>query len=241
MKTNQIAVMAIAVSLLLVPAMQTKVFGDEPMNVNPKFQKFSLPEEGKLANWGINDVGIRVHFEFPAGDEISDSFKMFDTGSTGFNRDRGITNFVLQGVISDDHPLVYEAVDKTFEMPGNTQHDFKTFDVDVMFTHGSQPYRIFSYDDCKVKNYNIITTYDKDETFIGKQKWGYLDKFEFECRGVNMWNPTYDQMKADQTAELTADALAKMKQKSDEFNNAKSKEVTKAQITLQKLQQKTFR
>ena len=204
MKTKRIAVIAIMASILLVPAIHAKVFADEPMNINPEFKQFPLPEEGKLANSGINDVGIRAVFEFQAGREIIDSFKLFDTGNTGFNRDRGITNFVLQGVVSNDRPLLYEAVDKSYYTGDKAQHDFRIFNVDVMFTHANQPYRIFSYDNCKVKNYNITVPYDRDETFIGKQKWAYVDKFEFECMGVNMWNPTYDQMIKDQTAELTA-------------------------------------
>jgi len=243
MKTIQRTIaIAIAVSLLLVPALQTKVFADEPGNVKPEFKQYSLPEEGQIANWGINDVGIHAVFEFSAGQEIIDSFRMFDTGNTGFDRARGITNFALQGVISNDKPLLYEAVDKAFYLGANSQHDFKTFDADVLFTHGNQAYRIFSYDNCKIKNYNILTPYDKDETFIGKQKWAYLDKFDFECRGVTISNPTYDQMKQDQTQEYTADVLAKMKQQVPEKNAAKNNEIAKAQMLLQKhVTQKTVR
>ena len=35
--------------------------------------------------------------------------------------------------------------------------------------------------------------------------------FDFECRGAQLFNPTYDQMLQSQKDELTADTLAKMK------------------------------
>src|SRR5574338_348693 len=239
MKTKRIAVIAIMASILLVPAIHAKVFADEPANINPKFKVFDVPE--KISNAGINDVTVRAVFDFSAGQETIDSFKMFDTGNTGFNKDRGVVNFVLQGVVSDDRPLLYEAVDTAFSTGAKSQNDFKIFDVDVMFTHGDKPYKVFSYDNCIVKNYNITVYYDRDETFIGKFKWPYVDKFEFECVGVTMWNPTYDQMLKDQADQATADAVSKMKKQSDTTSEAKSKEVTKAESTLQKLQQKTFR
>ncbi len=212
MKTKRIAVIAIMASILLVAAIHAKVFADEPANIDPKFKQFPLPEAGKLANSGINDIGIRAAFDFQAGQEVIDSFKLYDTGNTGFNRDRGVVNFALQGVVSNDRPLLYQAVDSAYFNGEKAQNDFRIFNVDVMFTHGNQPYRIFSYDNCKVKNYNITVPYDKDETFFGKQKWPYVDKFEFECMGVTMWNPTYDQMIRDQATEATADAIAKMKE-----------------------------
>jgi len=62
----------------------------------------------------------------------------------------------------------------------------------------------------------------------------YLDKIEFECRGFSLGNPTYDQMKQDQTQGYTADLLAKMKQQVFEKNAAKNTEIEKAQMLLQK-------
>ena len=57
-----------------------------------------------------------------------------------------------------------------------------------------------------------------------------------------MWNPTYDQIKKDQTQEYTADVLAKMKQQVLEKNTAKNNEIAKAQMLLQKhVTQKTIR
>jgi hypothetical protein len=68
-----------------------------------------------------------------------------------------------------------------------------------------------------------------------------VENIEFECQGLEMWNPLYLKMKEEKEFEATADALAKMKGKNDKFGEAKSKEVTKAEMTVQKLYQKTIR
>jgi hypothetical protein len=240
MKTLRIALMAILVSILLVPAVH-HVFADVRSD-RPELKYFDLPKNGTLAQDSTNNIGIRTAFHFPAGEEVIDSFKAFSTKGFGFDRNRGVVSVELQGLISNDKPLLYEAIDKAFYIgTGKTvQHDFKIFDIDVLFSRGEQNYRIFSYENCKVKNYNIDTLFDKEETYMAKTKFAYVENIEFECEGLQMWNPSYKQMKKDQTAESTLDALAKMKQKSDQSDAVKSKEVAKAEMTLQKLQRTTF-
>jgi len=234
--------MAILVSILLVPAVH-QVFAADTRESNPKLKAFELPKNGTLVQDSTNNIGIRAAFHFPAGEEEIDSFKSFTTKGTGFDRNRGALPIEFQGVISNDKPLLYEAIDKAYILgTGKTiQHDFKIFDVDVLFTRADQNYRIFSYENCKVKNYNIDTLFDREETYMGKTKFAYVENIELECEGLQMWNPAYEKMKKDQIAEFTAEVLANMKDKNDKFSDAKSKEVTKAEMTLQKLQQKTFR
>lgn len=241
MKTLRIAVMAILVSILLVPAVH-QVFADTRMD-RPEFKYIELPKNGTLTQDSTNNIGIRTAFHFPAGEEVIDSFKSFTTKGTGFDRNRGVLPVEFQGVISNDKPLLYEAIDKAYVLGTGKaiQHDFKIFDVDVLFTRADQNYRIFSYENCKVKNYNIDTLFDREETYMGKTKFAYVENIELECEGLQMWNPVYEKMKKDQVAEFTAEVVAKMKDKNDKFNAAKSKEVAKAEMTLQKLQQKTFR
>ena len=241
MKTIRIAVMAILVSVLLVSTAHI-VFADVRSD-RPELKYFELPKNGTLAQDSTNNIGIRAAFHFPAGEEVIDSFKAFSTKNTGFDKNRGVVTVELQGLISNDKPLLYTAIDKAYVLGTgkSIQHDFKIFDIDVLFTHGEQNYRIFSYENCIVKNYNIDTLFDREETYMAKIKFAYVENTEFQCEGLQIWNPTYEKMKKDQVDEITADALAKMKQKNDQFNDAKSKEVTKAEMTLQKLTQKTFR
>ncbi|MGH9998519.1 MAG: hypothetical protein ACRD90_01480, partial [Nitrosopumilaceae archaeon] len=72
-------------------------------------------------------------------------------------------------------------------------------------------FRQFSYGDCQIKNYNVYTEYDKEETYNAKTKFVYLDRIEFDCRGFALGNPTYDKMLQDQKAEKISEALKNLK------------------------------
>ena len=240
MKTLRIAMVAVLASIVLIPAIST-IFADVRSD-RPELKYLELPTNGTLAQDSSGNIGIRAVFHFPAGQEVIDTFKSFTTKGTGFDRNRGVLPIEFQGLISNDKPLLYEAIDKAFYIGTNkhVQHDFKIFDVDVIFSRAAQNYRMFSYENCIIKNYNIDTLFDREETYMAKTKFAYVENIELQCEGLQMWNPTYEQMKKDKTAEFTADSLAKMKQK-DKLSDAKSKEVTKAEMTIQKLTQKTFR
>lgn len=193
MKTNlqRIVVMGFIASILLVPASQvTKTFGDEP----------------KLDTDSVNDITLRTVFHFREGTETINTFKNFDTLSSGFDRTKPLA-FRLEGVIGWDRPILYHAIDKTFEQGRIGNLDYSEFDVDVIFQHGDQPFRQFSYGDCQIKNYNVYTEYDREETYNGKTKFVYLDKIDFDCRGFALGNPTYEKMLQDQRAEKIAEAM----------------------------------
>ncbi|MGQ0796155.1 MAG: hypothetical protein ACT4N5_08255 [Nitrosopumilaceae archaeon] len=240
MKTRK-AIVAILVLAALFSGVQL-VLADVRSD-RPELKYFDLPTNGTLAQDSTGNIGIRAAFHFPAGEEVIDTFKSFTTKGTGFDRSRGVLPIEFQGLISNDKPLLYEAIDKAFYIGnGKTmQHDFKIFDVDVLFSRADQNYRIFSYENCKIKNYNIDTLFDREETYMAKTKFAYVENIELECEGLQMWNPTYEKMKKEQTAEVSADALAKMKQKDNKSSDIKNKEVTKAEMVIQKLTQKTFR
>jgi len=190
-----IIIIVLTASILLLPADQvTKTFADEPT----------------LVTDSVNDVSLQSVFHFREGTETVNTFKVFDTMSSGFDRTKPL-NFKLEGIIGWDKPLLYRAVDMTYQLGRNQNHDYSEFDVDVIFQHGEQQYRQFTYTDCQIKNYNVYTEYDKEETYNAKTKFVYLDKIEFECRGFSLGNPTYDTMIKDQTAERTAEALQNSK------------------------------
>ena len=190
-----IIIIVLTASILLLPADQvTKTFADEPT----------------LVTDSVNDVSLQSVFHFREGTETVNTFKVFDTMSSGFDRTKPLT-FKLEGVIGEDKPLLYRAVDMTYQLGRNQNHDYSEFDVDVIFQHGEQQYRQFTYTDCQIKNYNVYTEYDKEETYNAKTDFVYLDKIEFECRGFSLGNPTYDKMIKDQTTERTAEALQNAK------------------------------
>jgi len=198
-KTNlqRIAVMGFIASILLIPASQvTKTFGDEVTSQTDS----------------VNDITLQTIFHFREGTEIINTFKNFDTLSSGFDRTKPLA-FKLEGVIGWDRPILYHAIDQTFEQGKIGNLGYSEFDVDVIFRHGDQPFRQFSYGDCQIKNYNVYTEYDREETYNGKTKFVYLDRIEFDCRGFALGNPTYDKMLQDQKAEKISEAMKTLEQK----------------------------
>lgn len=191
-----IVVIGIIASVLLPVGQVTKTFGAEPV----------------LDTDSVNEVGLRTIFYFREGTETINTFKNFDTMSSGFDRTKPVT-FKLEGVIGWDRPILYKAIDTTFVQGKGVMNDFTQFEVDVIFQRGDQPFRIFHYTDCKIKNYNVYTEYDREETYNLKTDFVYLDKIEFDCIGFDMGNPTYDKMIKDKTTEKTADAMKMIDQK----------------------------
>ncbi|HXV38870.1 MAG TPA: hypothetical protein VD699_04795 [Nitrosopumilaceae archaeon] len=199
MKTNlqRIVAMNFIALILLVPAGQvTKTFGDE----------------SKIETGSVNDITLKTAFHFREGTEYINTFKNFDTMSSGFDRTKPLS-FKLEGVIGWDRPILYHAIDQTFEQGKIGNLDYSEFDVDVIFQHGDQSFRQFSYGDCQIKNYNVYTEYDKEETYNEKTKFVYLDRIEFDCRGFALGNPTYEKMLQDKKAEKISEALKNIEQK----------------------------
>ena len=159
----------------------------------------------------VDDVSIMAVFHFRAGDEEIDSFKVFSQTS-GFIRNKSPV-FALQGIVSNDRPLLYEATDRTFDEP-NTRHEYSQFEVDVYIHKGGSVYRHFSYTDCNVQNYWVDTEFDKEESYNAKTKFAVVDKFEFICSGYELMNPPYEKMikdEADAKVQAANELLSKKK------------------------------
>lgn len=185
----RIAVLPLIATILLIPAgQQTQTFAEEKKSTS------------------VNDVELHAIFYFRERNEVVDTFKLFDTLSSGFDRTKSL-NFKLEGIVGGDKPMLYKAVDTTFNHGRNQNHEYSEFDVDVIFQHKGQPYRQLTYSDCQVKNYNIFTEFDKDKNYNGNSKWAYVDKFEFECRGFTPVNPAYEYMLKMENKQKTAEAL----------------------------------
>jgi hypothetical protein len=196
---QKIVAISIVVSVLALASQLTTIFA----------------QEQKIETDSVNDVTLRVIFHFREATETVYTFKFFDTMSSGFDRTKAPT-FRLEGVIGWDKPLLYKAIDTSFVVGRSVQHDYSEFDVDVIFQNGNQPFRQFSYGDCQIKNYNVYTEYDREETYNGRTKFVYLDRIDFDCRGFSLGNPIYQKMLEDQKAQKSADAMKSIKQKKSE-------------------------
>ena len=181
---NRLVTITVVASILLIPTGATlKTFGDETNIDSDK----------------VNEIGIKATFHFGAKQETIQTFKYFDTLSSGFDRTKPLA-FTLQGVVGSDRPLLYQAVDTTYSQGKNQQNPFTDFDVDIILHHVGEPVRQLSYKGCQVSNYNIITTSDKlTESYNQKFKFAFIDKFEFLCRGFELHNPLYDNMMKNHT------------------------------------------
>lgn len=201
MNTNilRIGMIALVASILLVPVGQTT-------------QTFAEEKKTEKKSIAVNDVELVAVFHFREKVETVKTFALFDTLSSGFDRSKSLT-FKLEGIVGSDRPLLYKAVDITYNHGRNIQHEFSEFDVEVIFKNGENKHRQFMYRDCQIKNYNMFTEFDKDKNYNGNSKWAYVDKFEFECRGFELGNPAYDRMMKEETGKKTAEAMKVINQK----------------------------
>ncbi len=152
----------------------------------------------------INGIAIKTVFHFRAGDEEIDTFKVFSQTS-GFIRNKSPV-FALQGIVSNDRPLLYEAVDRTFVEQSNMRNEFSQFEVDVYLQNGDTVYRHFVYTDCSVQNYWVDTETDHEESYSGKTQFALVDKFEFLCSGYELMNPSYEKMLKDKADAVIQEA-----------------------------------
>lgn len=166
----------------------------------------TFAEENKKESDSVNDISLVAVFYFREATETVNTFKVFDTQSSGYDRTKALT-FRLEGVISGDRPILYRAIDQTYQHGKNQNHEFSEFDVEVIFHNEPSIYRKFTYSDCQVRNYNVFTEFDKEETYQGKTKFAYIDKVELECRGFNLENPPYEKMMQDKEEKQTAEYL----------------------------------
>ena len=223
MKTKRIAVIAIMASILLVPAIHAKVFADEP----------TLDTDGAEA------VNLKAVFHFRDGVETVSTFKIFDTLNSGFDRKKALS-FFLEGVIGWDRPLLYNAIGDFYQYGYNGQYQNAEFDVDIIFQRANDPLRELQYSDCRVKAYDVFTEAKAEKAFSGNtasNRFAYVDKVTFDCRGFAPQNPVYQKMiKAKET--LATEEVRK--NLNHEKETKKQTEATTAKYTIQGQLQQYF-
>src|SRR5574342_94986 len=221
MNTKRIAVIAIMASILLVPAIHAKVFADGP----------TLDTDGAEA------VNLKTVFHFRDGVETINTFKIFDTLGSGFDRKKALS-FYLEGVIGWDRPLLYNAIGDYYQYGYNTQYQNAEFDVDVVFQRANEPLREIQYTDCRIKSYDVFTEAKPEKAFTGNtasNRFAFVDKVTFDCRGFEPQNPAYERMIKAQETAATEEA---MKNINKDKETKKQVEATTAKYTIQgKLQQ----
>ena len=212
MKTLRIAVMAILVSIILVPAVH-QAFAAEP----------------EVITDAAGGLSLEAVFHFNEGDEKVGTFKVFGTEGSGFTRNKALS-FKLEGIIGYDRPLLYQAINDYFELGMNSRTSFSEFDVDITFARAGEPYRTITYGDCQVKSYDVLTLTDGEESYSGSTKWAYVDSIKFDCRGFEPHNPVYAKLLETKEQRVTEEALKSIDNKKEV---QKQQEVNVAKYTIQ--------
>ncbi len=145
-----------------------------------------------------NEIEIHAVFEFREGIEETDGFQVYKQMG-GFDKMSETPEFKLEGVVSSDKVMLYEAADM-FQQRSNSptaQHNFSEFDADIYLHQNGVTLRHFTYADCKITEYKVDTFFDKEEGWTTSKGFAIVDEFEFTCRGYDQNNPLYDLMKTN--------------------------------------------
>ena len=145
-------------------------------------------------------------FEFNKGIEVSQWQIISQTG--GFNGN-DVPAFTLEKIVNGDTPLLHYYAD-IFQQISRTDSVLKyqnEFDVDVLFAKGGDVIREINYNACRIVDYQIDTTWDKEEGWNTSKGFAHVEKINFECKGYGMQSPVFEEMtnhgkKADTMSSL---------------------------------------
>jgi len=131
----------------------------------------------------VNDVSLRVVFQFFEGEEEVNTFKVYkQLGGYGIS----VTpKFELAGIVDGGHPLLYREAHLHHHQGDNPQIA-KDFDVAVYLSDGSLTDVHFLYFDCDIVDYMIKTGEDPNmRVWNGQAKFAHVERFVFECNGIH--------------------------------------------------------
>ncbi len=157
----------------------------------------------------VNDVSLRVVFQFFEGEEEVNTFKVYkQLGGYGIS----VTpKFELEGIVNGDHPLLYREAHVHHHQPGNPQIA-KDFDVAVYLSDGSLTDVHFLYTSCDILDYYIRTVEDPNSrVWNGQAKFANVEHFVIECSGIHPFHQIDEPSTSieTETTEATTDQSEK--------------------------------
>jgi len=146
----------------------------------------------------VNDVSLRVVFQFFEGEEEVNNFKVYkQLGGYGISP---TPKFELEGIVDGGHPLLYREAHVHHHQGGNPQIA-KDFDVAVYLSDGSLTDVHFLYTSCDILDYYIRTVEDPNaRVWNGQAKFANVEHFVFECSGIH----PFHQIDEPSTTETTS-------------------------------------
>ncbi len=153
----------------------------------------------------VNDVSLRVVFQFFEGEEEVNTFKVYkQLGGYGISP---TPKFILEGIVDGGHPLLYREAHVHHHQAGN-QQIAKDFDVAVYLSDGSFTDVHFLYTKCDIVDYNIKTREDVNlRVWNGQAKFPHVERFVFECNGIHPFHQIDEPRRIERTSttESTTD------------------------------------
>ncbi len=157
------------------------------------------------------DTVITAMFDFNKGTEIS-RFEIF-TQKTGFQARDSFT-ITLEKIVGDT-PLLHEVADQAFLYRSSAEKKtINPFDVKIIISQGKDQKRSFSYSNCFIEDYFVITKTDNEEGWTQGKGFAVVDHFEIQCGSYQPNNPVYEEMntiKEKATAKSSMDYQAEQR------------------------------
>jgi len=134
----------------------------------------------------VNDVSMRVVFNFRAGVEEATTFEVFKF-LAGFDKTTP-PKFQLVGIVNGNTPLLHNAVHERFHNPAQITQ-YSDFDIEIYLTDKYSLNVVNRFGNCNINDFFIDVLYDKNKTWQGVSEFAWLETFEFECAGAHPLHP----------------------------------------------------
>jgi len=143
-----------------------------------------------------NNMKTSVTFIYDYGTEKIE-FPVFNLVSAyAESVDNVVAEFKVEGLL-EYYPLLYNDIDNSRAVSGNSYASNTNFDVLVEFTNSEKTLRGFEFRECIVSDAKITTQRDKEEGFTGKSAFVLVHQLGFVCSGLSPINLYYDELKGD--------------------------------------------
>ena len=141
-----------------------------------------------------NNMKTSVTFDYGTGSEKIE-FPVFNLVSAfAESTDNDVAEFTVEGPLGY-YPLLYQTIDKSRSVSGNTFSSNINFGALVEFTNGEETLRGLDFRECIIDSAKITTQRDKEEGFIGKSAFVLVNQLGFVCSGMSPINMNYDKLK----------------------------------------------
>ena len=134
------------------------------------------------------------------GEQEKINFPFFkQTSTVDIKKQRLNPSFQLQNVVGD-YPVLYKVVD-LLRTRGSAGTDFQgLFSVVVDIVHNEKLVKTYQYEQCRVASYDVDTSFNAEEGYVGSNGFALVGTYNFECTGYHPSNPSFEAMQVIEKA-----------------------------------------